>query len=79
MQMVAQIPDFTVHYLRRNFASLLVLGGTSLHMISRPLGRSQIGTNRRSVRVTDLLLSAGIYASSEVVNPRLRVVRVGAC
>ena len=42
MQMVAQIPDFTVHYLRRNFASLLVLGGASLHIIGRPFGRSQI-------------------------------------
>ncbi len=53
IQKAVGIPDVRIHDLRHTFASLLVSGGTTLKMIGRLLGHTQIGITQRYARLID--------------------------
>ncbi len=71
----AQMPDVRIHDLRHTFASLLVSGGSSLEMIGKLLGHSQMRTTQRYAHLLDSPLRAGVDAVADIMKSRPRVVR----
>ena len=67
----AHVPDVRIQDLRHTFVSLLVSGGTSLEMIGRLLGHTQIGITQRYPQLIDTPLRAEVNAVGEMLKPRL--------
>lgn len=74
IQNAADLQDVRIHDLRHTFASLLVSGGSSLEMIGKLLGHTQMRTTQRYAHLMDSPLRAGVENVSDLLKPRLRLV-----
>jgi integrase len=74
MQKEANLPEVRIHDLRHTFASLLVSGGSSLEMIGKLLGHSQMQTTQRYAHLMDSPLRAGVDAVASMLRPRPKIV-----
>ena len=71
----AELPAVRIHDLRHTFASLLVSGRTTLPMIGKLLGHTQVQTTQRYDHLLDDPLRAGLEQVGDMLRAKPKLVQ----